>query len=333
MNKFSERKREREHWYSPSFYSHPGGYKLCIKLRACGQYEGEGTHLSLAGHLMLGDYDHQLQWPFQGEIKLQLLNQRADSGHIDATIRFDSSTSLSRSGRVFSGLKTPSGTASENGVPIATLVRHEDLPHNPSTGAQYLRDDAVFVRVNKVTVDQQPSPVIAIDKPETPSCIAEFKVSNFSQLRKKDNSWESEPFYTHPGGYKFLLAVRANGKDIVKGRSVSVYTHLMKGEDDDKLSWPFRGIITVQLVNLRDPNKNHVQNKIDYSEKGDPTGKHGAVVGYWSAANLIAGRSYNGWGYPDFVKHEFLPYNSAQNTQYLSDEDELLFRVVSVEFP
>ena len=37
--------------------------------------------------------------------------------------------------------------------------------------------------------------------------------------------------------------------DMVQGTHVSVFTCLMRGEFDSHLKWPFRGDITIQLLN------------------------------------------------------------------------------------
>ena len=44
---YSMLKKTREEWYSSPFYSHPGGYKLCLKVDASGRSSGAGTHLSV----------------------------------------------------------------------------------------------------------------------------------------------------------------------------------------------------------------------------------------------------------------------------------------------
>ena len=46
------------------------------------------------------------------------------------------------------------------------------------------------------------------------------------------------------------LRVDANGNKDGAGTHVSVSVNLMRGEHDDKLTWPFRGDITIKLVLL-----------------------------------------------------------------------------------
>ena len=70
------------------------------------------------------------------------------------------------------------------------------------------------------------------------------------------------------------LNVYANGFGDGKGRHVSVFTCLTKGENDDNLKWPFRGTITVTLLDQLQSN-NHCFVKIDYAEEitGDYTSR------------------------------------------------------------
>ena len=47
MTDFEEYKREDDFWYSPHFYTHPGGYKMCLKVIPSGDTDGKSTHLSV----------------------------------------------------------------------------------------------------------------------------------------------------------------------------------------------------------------------------------------------------------------------------------------------
>ena len=85
---------------------------------------------------------------------------------------------------------------------------------------------------------------------------------NFSGI-KKDQMLEV-PFYTHDSGYKMHLWVFPNGygkKE--KGKYMSVFTCLVKGENDDKLEWPLRGSITVQLLD-QSGKGNHLERTFHY---------------------------------------------------------------------
>ena len=74
MNNFEEHKTNNDYWYSPLFYSHAGGYKMCLKVDANGFGAGKGTHVSVSVCLMKGEFDDYLKWPFNGRVTVQLKN-------------------------------------------------------------------------------------------------------------------------------------------------------------------------------------------------------------------------------------------------------------------
>ena len=119
------------------------------------------------------------------------------------------------------------------------------------------------------------------------------------------------PFYTHSHGYKFCIYVYPQGCGDGKGTRVSVYTCLMKGQFDDHLKWPFRGEITIQIVN-QDGDHDHVEKTIPYND-GTPDAYAGRVTGKNKAS---------GWGVPVWERwchhcsccqsHTFVSTNSSQ---------------------
>ena len=64
-----------------------------------------------------------------------------------------------------------------------------------------------------------------------------------------DPTYDSEPFYSHPGGYKMKITVFPNGYNRYRGTHMGVYVGILCGEFDDQLRWPFNGSITVQAYN------------------------------------------------------------------------------------
>lgn len=91
---------------------------------------------------------------------------------------------------------------------------------------------------------------------------------NFSDI-KKDHMLE-DPFYTHDGGYKMHLWVFPNGYGKEEGKYMSVFTVLVKGENDDKLKWPLSGSITVQLLD-QSGKGNHLERTIHYTSRYNNT--------------------------------------------------------------
>ena len=68
---FSGKKRANEKWVSPSIYTHNRGYKFHLNVHPNGYATGKGSHLSVSAQLMRGEYDNDLDWPFEGDIRLQ----------------------------------------------------------------------------------------------------------------------------------------------------------------------------------------------------------------------------------------------------------------------
>ena len=70
---------------SPGFYLSPCGYKMALKVT-----RSIGINCCLA--LLPGEYDDTLEWPFQGEVTVELLNQLEDKDHIEMIIPFNEDT-------------------------------------------------------------------------------------------------------------------------------------------------------------------------------------------------------------------------------------------------
>ena len=139
-----------------------------------------------------------------------------------------------------------------------------------------------------------------------------FKVSEFTAKKEGNTSFTSPPFYTHQNGYKLYIVVRPNGNSDGQGTHISVYAYIRKGHNDDNLEWPFRGQVTVELLNQLSDTKHHSYS-IDYS-----------------AANLdVCGKPTTdycttGWGARQFIAHSQL--DSGSTCKYLKD-DCLFFRI------
>ena len=114
------------------------------------------------------------------------------------------------------------------------------------------------------------------------------------------------------------MRVDANGGVSGKGTHVSVYVYLMKGENDDILTWPFNCDITIQLLNWRE-DSGHVEDTV--SHYNAPIENRTRVT--------QEDRANNGWGYHQFIPHSDLYYNITNNTEYINN-DILCFVVSKV---
>ena len=115
------------------------------------------------------------------------------------------------------------------------------------------------------------------------------------------------------------LRVDANGSGTGAGTHVTVYVHLMRGEYDSRLVWPFKGDITIQLVN---------HNTDDDLEKIVPF--NDAAVAFGVADRVTSGdRAANGMGYQEFVSHTDV--ESSTSTRRYFVNNSLTFRITKVE--
>ena len=132
--------------YSPAFYTHPHGYRLCVRVNPKGVGNGKGTHVSIFTYLVFGRFDDYLKWPFRGSVTIQLVNQVGDYGHVEYTIAYDDGTPDNNAGRV---------TGSEigkNGWGNHQFLAHSHLGYDATRKTQYLKDNHLIVRVVEVTM-------------------------------------------------------------------------------------------------------------------------------------------------------------------------------------
>ncbi len=141
-----------------------------------------------------------------------------------------------------------------------------------------------------------------------------FTMTNFQQHKRDDDKWYSPPVYTHHLGYKICLRVDANGMGIDKGTNVSVFVYFTRGEFDNSLKWPFRGVISFHLLDQVN-GKDHKTNTLTYDDKTPNT----------CCTRVTEGeRSAQGWGKPNFIAHTELEPKYLRN-------DTLLFQIHKVE--
>ncbi len=142
MAEFVKFKKAGDWWHSFPFYSHIGGYKMCLCVVARGYGDGRGTHVSVFCYLNQGEYDDQLKWPFRGDVTIQLLNQSRDEGHWEKTIHFNDRSGVECSGRVV-GRKRATG-----------LGNHEFIAHTElnTENKEYLKNNCLKFRISNIVV-------------------------------------------------------------------------------------------------------------------------------------------------------------------------------------
>ncbi len=124
---------------SPPVDTHPGGYRIGIKVRPNGLNEGKGTHVTVYLCTAKGENDDHLKWPADCTITLQLLNQHRDQDHITVSRRLQ--------------WNKPTSTALSDTTTIdEKFVAHKDLDWNAGRQTQYLQNDCLKWRITDIRV-------------------------------------------------------------------------------------------------------------------------------------------------------------------------------------
>ena len=289
---FLEKKQADEVWTSPPFYTHTRGYKFCLKVYPNGDLSGKNTHISVYACLMRGEYDSELEWPFEGAVSVQLCNWREEKNHLRENFGRE----------MFCAMKED--TAIVYGNP--EFITHTDLTLNTTTNTQYLYGNCLQLKVGVALYSTTLMIPSWQDPLTTNQSVCEFTLNRYSKHKQSNSQYASPPFYTHPQGYKLFLRVYANGFSRGKGTHVSISACLMRGEHDQHLQWPFTGEMIIELLNWKEDKQHHtVMLSIDVS----------------SCFNRVIEEIFGmSCGMPKFIKHSSLSYNTAANTEYLYND-------------
>ena len=315
MTEFEKHKRDNDEWFSEPFYSHPHGYKLCLKVDANGLYNTKGTHVSVGVRLMRGEFDDNLQFPFYGKISIQMINSLNSKEHCTDVIDFTEADD-SITGRVTNQDRAP------NGWGLNEFLPHSELGYDRAKNRQFLKGDCLHFRVTRVTnvdrITQLERQCLTIG---SRVCIPpfDFIMRDFEQQKAENDSSYSPSFYSHPQGYKMCLEVLANGEGTGRGTHVSVSACLMRGEWDSYLKWPFRGDVTIQLLNQIE-DKGHHKDTLNFTNDTPND----------CAAQVTASERAESWGWDQFISQHKLNYRDNKNCQYLK-YDSLHFRITKVK--
>ena len=82
IDNFMERKKRNDMWLSPPFYTHVGGYKMCLSVYPNGHVNDRGQSVTVTVpvsiHFLMGEFDDHLMWPFPGAMfTITAINQDA----------------------------------------------------------------------------------------------------------------------------------------------------------------------------------------------------------------------------------------------------------------
>ena len=144
MTDFEKNKTANAEWYSPPFYTHTHGYKMCINVIANGKEIGKGTHVSVYLVLMPGMFDDDLKWPFQGDITIELVNRLNSTSNLSHVARFSKTSNPAIVDKVISGDRAASGSGR------TMFIAHSELTYNADEQTEYLKHDSLIFRISKV---------------------------------------------------------------------------------------------------------------------------------------------------------------------------------------
>ena len=292
ISDFSEKKEANKVWYSSPFYTHNRGYKFHLAVFPDGNGTGSGSHLTVYAQLMRGEYDNELEWPFEGYIRVELLNWRADKNHHSYAIPFNRNNDP-----VGTSTYRVTNRETASGLCLPQFISHTDLAS--TTNTEYLRDDYLKLRVSAIVYS---TPLLHLtpawqDSLSTTQSVVQFTISEYSKRKQFDNEHFSPPFTTSPQGYRLCLLVFASGK----GSHLSIYALIMKGQHDDRLQWPFTGTIIIELLNWLE-DKGHYKRTLSIDTNND-------------FVRVTKGEYGKNRGYHQFISQSSL--NSSTNPQYL----------------
>ena len=140
LTNYDQHKTGNDAVYSPAFYTSPKGYKMCIKVYANGEGDGEHTHVSVFAYLMKGENDYYLPWPFTGTVTIELLNQLEDNNHYLTFIKFHPDVDTSQ--------RIVDEERADTGWGFPEYISHSDLGLNTAKNCQYLKDDRLHFKIS-----------------------------------------------------------------------------------------------------------------------------------------------------------------------------------------
>ena len=175
MSNFSKHRKDNDRWSSHPFYTYPHRYKLCLDVHANGFLECKGTHISIYARLLKGKFDDHLEWPFRGEIAIQLLNQLdEDKDPHEAVISFSDEVppTVECATRVTEAEEPGYGWGYEDFIP------QDALDYNQAEACQYLMDDCLSFRVLQAQPLDMKESLKEIEKEKEAAC----KLQPYSSL-------------------------------------------------------------------------------------------------------------------------------------------------------
>ena len=113
---------------------------MIMRIYPNGDGSFRGTHLSVFIRLMKGENDHTLSFPINGIFKIQLLNWRQNSGHVEKIMQFDESAPES------CRLQVTTGENAAEDYGLAGYLSHDEL-ENSSSYKEYIHNNTLCFKI------------------------------------------------------------------------------------------------------------------------------------------------------------------------------------------
>ena len=127
-------------WYSPPFYTHDGGYMLCLSINRDGPEGYYNMFVNVC--LMRGEFDDHLQFPFRAYVEVEITNHKTGE-NIEEVITFRDSDDQNWGDRVLAPLKRNARGHRSEGIP--KFILSEECAIN----------DSLKLRVTNVSFNQR----------------------------------------------------------------------------------------------------------------------------------------------------------------------------------
>ena len=135
---YQEKWEEGVQWYSPPYYTHSQGYKMCVSV----DFRRARSCLPVYSYLLPGEYDDGLKWPFRGTVVVLLLNQLSDYNHYDYVFDYSHASNW-ESRRLASDEKSDATYSSTSDLRLNAL----EYKYRYSKECQYLKNDCLKFKI------------------------------------------------------------------------------------------------------------------------------------------------------------------------------------------
>ena len=151
----------------------------------------------------------------------------------------------------------------------------------------------------------------------------EFRMDNFLNYTKRGPVEYSPVYYTHSYGYRFRVKVLRTeySKLLSLDAFTSVFVEIVAGPFDEDLDWPFRGCVTIAMVNQLD-DCNHYEQRVCFCSQSLKGQRERPEKGYPVTVGLRP-----------FVYHKELRnrYTKDGHQAHYLHNGSLLFRITKIE--